>query len=130
MAKLTVEEERLSESYILYELMRRVLEKDLVKMNQSPLKLKGPYIHLVEHTLQDLSKELFETKARMKHLNIKVELNDYDDTFSEYTIFYRGYALTAKYLNAHLKNQVAETIESWFLHRKNDGQTKRDSSIH
>ncbi|MBM7094331.1 MULTISPECIES: hypothetical protein [Alteribacter] len=118
MAKLTVEEERLSESFILYELMRRVLENDLVKMNQAPVKLKTPYIHLVEQTLRDLSRELHETKRHMKRLNLKVELNSHDNTFSEYTIFYRGYALTAKYLNAHLKNQVSEKIEAWFLHRR------------
>ncbi|WP_096435249.1 hypothetical protein [Alteribacter populi] len=117
MAKLTVEEERLSESFILYELMRRVLEKDLVKMAQAPVKLKDPYIHLVEQTLRDLSKKLHDTKAQMKRLNIKVELNEHDETFSEYTIFFRGYASTAKYLNVHLRNQVAKQIEAWFLHR-------------
>ncbi|PIB61091.1 hypothetical protein AOA62_24455, partial [Pseudomonas sp. 2995-3] len=61
MAKLTAEEEHITESYILFELARKVLEKDLARMNQAPLKLKDPYIHLVEKTLQQLSKDLYTT---------------------------------------------------------------------
>ncbi|MBU9721396.1 MULTISPECIES: hypothetical protein [Bacillaceae] len=114
MAKLTAEEEHITESYILFELTRKVLEKDLSRMNQAPLKLKDPYIHLVEKTLQQLSKDLYTTKAKMKQLGLKVQLNDHDDTFSEYSIFFRGYVLTAKYLNAHLRNQVSHQIEGLF----------------
>lgn len=114
MAKLTKEEERLSESYILFELARKVLERDLSQMDHSPMKLKDPYIRLLEQTLCNLSKELHTIKAAMRKLGLKVQLNEHDDTFSEYTIFYRGYVLTAKYLNAHLKNQVSQHIAQWF----------------
>ncbi|MDQ0255827.1 hypothetical protein J2S74_003209 [Evansella vedderi] len=120
MAKLTVEEERLSESYILFELARKVLEKDLSKIAQSPMKLKDPYIRLLEQTLGHLSKELYSIKANMKKLGLKVQLNEHDDTFSEYTIFFRGYVLTAKYLNAHLKNQVSQQIAKLFTGAKAD----------
>ncbi|UCZ51571.1 hypothetical protein LGQ02_11890 [Bacillus shivajii] len=120
MAKLTVEEEQLSESYILCELARKVLEKDLKRLEQAPLKLKDPYVHLLEHTLQQLSKDLYTTKAKMKKLGIKVQLNDHDETFSEYTIFFRGYVLTAKYLNAHLKNRVSDQIAHLFTPSKNE----------
>ncbi|WP_096188950.1 hypothetical protein [Evansella halocellulosilytica] len=122
MAKLTVEEERLSESYILSELARKVLEKDLKKLEEAPLKLKDPYFHLLEHTLHELSKELYKTKSKMKQMGIKVQLNDHDETFSEYTIFFRGYVLTAKYLNAHLKNQVSDQIARLFTPSKNEGR--------
>ncbi|MBU9714815.1 hypothetical protein [Evansella tamaricis] len=114
MAKLTVEEENITESYILFELARKVLEKDLAKMNHAPMKLKDPYIHLLERTLHQLSKNLRTTKTKMKELGLKVQLNDHDETFSEYTIFFRGYVVTAKYLNAHLKNQVSQQIEGLF----------------
>ncbi|TMW73348.1 hypothetical protein [Alteribacter natronophilus] len=115
MARLTVEEERLSETCILYELSRKVLENDLARMEEAPLKLKDPYIRLLERTIHMIGRELSLTKMRMKKIGLKVELNSRDDTFSEYTIFFRGYAMTAKYMNAHLKNQVAETIESCFF---------------
>ncbi|MFA9559606.1 hypothetical protein ACERII_20040 [Evansella sp. AB-rgal1] len=114
MAKLTPEEESLSESYILFELARKVLEKDLTKIDQSPMKLKDPYIRLLERSLQEISKELYTTKAKMKNIGLKIQLNEHDDTFSEYTIFFRGYVLTAKYLNAHLKNQVSHRIATIF----------------
>ncbi|PYZ98157.1 hypothetical protein CR205_06055 [Alteribacter lacisalsi] len=115
MARLTVEEERLSETYILYELARKVLESDLVRIQEAPVKLKTPYIHLLEQTIRLLGKELHFTKVQMKKLGLKVEFNSKDETFSEYTIFFRGYALTAKYMNAHLKNKVADTIEAGFF---------------
>ena len=114
MAKLTAEEEHITESYILFELARKVLEKDLAKISQSPLKLKDPYIRLLDQTIYQLSKELYSVKAKMKNLGLKVQLNKHDETFSEYTIFFRGYVLTAKYLNAHLKNQVSTRIVQLF----------------
>ncbi|SDZ59019.1 hypothetical protein SAMN05421736_11982 [Evansella caseinilytica] len=122
MAKLTVEEEHLSESYILLELARKVLEKDLAKINQSPLKLKDPYIRLLEKTLHHISKELYSIKVSMRSLGLKVQLNNHDDTFSEYTIFFRGYVLTAKYLNAHLKTLVSKQISGLFTQGGNEAR--------
>lgn len=126
MAKLTAEEERLSESYILFELARKVLERDLSQIDHSPMKLKDPYIHLLEQTLRNLSKELHSIKATMRKHGLKVQLNEHDETFSEYTIFYRGYVLTAKYLNAHLKNQVSQHIAKWFTGTRENHQHKEE----
>ncbi|WP_416150645.1 hypothetical protein ACM26V_06645 [Salipaludibacillus sp. HK11] len=120
MAKLTVEEEQLVESYILLEMARKVLERDLAHINQAPLKLKEPYIHLLEMTLHRLSRKLYVTKFTMKQLGLKIQLNAYDKTFSEYTIFFRGYILTAKYLNTHLRNQVSKQIEDLFTYGKKE----------
>ncbi|WP_078595754.1 hypothetical protein [Evansella clarkii] len=114
MAKLTAEEEYITESYILSELARKVLERDLAAISKSPMKLKDPYIRLLEQNISRLSKELFSVKAKMKEYGLKVQLNSKDDTFSEYTIFFRGYVLTAKYLNVHLKNQVSKRIVRLF----------------
>ncbi|UTR10706.1 hypothetical protein MM300_23140 [Evansella sp. LMS18] len=114
MAKLTAEEEYITESYILSELARKVLERDLAAISKSPMKLKDPYIRLLEQNISRLSKELFSVKAKMKEYGLKVQLNSKDDTFSEYTIFFRGYVLTAKYLNVHLKNQVSKQIVRLF----------------
>jgi len=115
MAKLTAEEEQLTESYILLEMARKVLEIDLARMDRAPLKLKDPYIRLLEVTLNHLSRQLYVTKFTMKQLGLKIQLNSHDKTFSEYTIFSRGYVLTAKYLNVHLKNQVSRQIEDLFV---------------
>lgn len=120
MARLTAEEEQLTESYILLEMARKVLEIDLARMDQAPLKLKDPYIRLLEVTLHHLSRQLYVTKFTMKQLGLKIQLDKYDKTFSEYTIFFRGYILTAKYLNVHLKNQVSRQIEDLFIQGKKE----------
>lgn len=120
MARLTAEEEKLTESYILLEMARKVLEIDLARMDQAPLKLKDPYIRLLEVTLHHLSRQLYVTKFTMKQLGLKIQLDKYDKTFSEYTIFFRGYILTAKYLNVHLKNQVSRQIEDLFIQGKKE----------
>lgn len=122
MAKLTAEEEHLSESYILYELARKVLERDLNRINEAPVKLKDPYIRLLHASLHHLSKQLYVTKKKMRQLGMKIQLNEQDDTFSEYTIFFRGYVLTVKYLNAHLKNQVSERIAYLFTGKNEEKQ--------
>lgn len=118
MAILTAEEEHMTESYILLEMARKVLEKDLAHMDHAPIKLKDPYIRLLEVTLYHLSKDLYKTKSKMKNLGIKIHLNTYDSSYSEYTIFIRGYVLSAKYLNTNLKSKVSHLIESMFTEQK------------
>jgi hypothetical protein len=120
MAKLTGEEEQLTESSILLEMARKVLEIDLARMDQTPLKLKDPYIRLLEVTLYRLSRQLYVTRFTMKQLDLKIQLIKSDKTFSEYMIFFRGYVLTVKYLNAHLKNQVSRKIEDLFIQGKKE----------
>ncbi|UTR14940.1 hypothetical protein MM221_20800 [Salipaludibacillus sp. LMS25] len=114
MSKLTEEEENLTEYYILLEMARKVLERDLERLDQAPLKLKDPYIHLLELSLHKLSLQFYKTKKNMKKIGLKVHLTHVDQTFSEYKIFSRGYVLSTKYLNAHLKNQVSRQIEDLF----------------
>ncbi|MGJ9381608.1 hypothetical protein CR203_03890 [Salipaludibacillus neizhouensis] len=122
MARLTAEEEHITESYILLEMARKVLEKDLAHIGQAPIKLKDPYIRLLEVTLHRLSKELYTIKMSMKTHGLKIQLNNHDENFSEYIIFFHGYVLTAKYLNTHLKNKVSHQIENLFTQNKQESQ--------
>ncbi|MCR6110959.1 hypothetical protein HXA35_11495 [Bacillus sp. A301a_S52] len=125
MSKLTEAEEHLIESYILFEMARKVLEKDLERLDQAPLKLKEPYIRLLELSLHKLSLQFYKTKKDMKKIGLKVHLTHVDRTFSAYKIYSRGYVLNAKYLNAHLKNQVSRQIEGLF----NLGSEDRSTSL-
>ena len=115
MPKLSSEEEHLVESLIFLEMTRKVLEKDLGGLEQAPLKIKEPYVHLLESALFTLSRRLHRTKWKMKQAGITVHPHQCDETFSEYNIFFRGYVVTAKYLNTDLRDRVSQNIEQIFL---------------
>ncbi|MBB5174493.1 hypothetical protein [Texcoconibacillus texcoconensis] len=127
MSRLSKKEEQLSETYILTELTRSVLERDLKAFQQAPVKLKQPYIALLEKTLNTISKESFKLKEQMRDLNLNVSKQQSDDTFTEYMIFCRGYVLTAKYMNTHLRNQVADYISRYFTSQDMEGNHTQSS---
>lgn len=114
LASLSREEEQIVESFIFLDITRKVLEKDLSRLEHAPLKIKEPYIHLIEAALERLSTHMYRTKWEMKQAGLRVQLQRMDSTFSEYSIFFRGYVVTAKYLNPHLRNQVSRKMEQLF----------------
>ncbi|WP_093072269.1 hypothetical protein [Salisediminibacterium halotolerans] len=114
VAVLSREEEQIVESFIFLDIARKVLEKDLSRLQHAPLKIKEPYIRLIEAALEKLSTHMYRTKWEMKQADLQVQLQRMDSTFSEYSIFFRGYVVTAKYLNPHLRNQVSRMIEQLF----------------
>lgn len=124
MKPLKKAEERLIERYILLTLCRQVLERDLKAFNQSSIRMKDPYVHLIEFALTALSKELHKIKAEQRQIKMTIRRASVSDTFSEYVIYFQGYTYSMTYMNVHLKYQVQDCIEDLF------GHFKHASSVH
>ncbi|MGO4888000.1 hypothetical protein ACJ2A9_09600 [Anaerobacillus sp. MEB173] len=112
---LSHEESLLIEKSIVLPLVRTVLEKDLKTIQNSPFKIKGPYIQLVDQALLMLSKESRSIKQETFKRGIKVVKGLNDGTFSRYEYFNRGYHGELNYLNAELRNKTTRMIEKYFL---------------
>ncbi|ADH99392.1 hypothetical protein [Salisediminibacterium selenitireducens] len=118
MKPLNKAEELLIEHYILLTLCRQVLERDLKAFSQSSIRMKDPYVHLIEFALTALSKDLYKIKGEQQQKKMTIHRASVSDTFSEYVIHYQGYTYTMTYKNVHLKYQVQDCIEDLFGHFK------------
>ncbi|AOM83056.1 hypothetical protein [Salisediminibacterium beveridgei] len=114
MKPLKQKEEILIERYILLTVSRQILERDLSAFRQAPIRLKDPYLHLIEFSITTLSKELRHIKSELQKQKMTIHRESVNDSFSEYVIYYQGYTYTMTYLNVHLKHQVQDFIEEVF----------------
>ncbi|MDQ0273481.1 hypothetical protein [Cytobacillus purgationiresistens] len=119
MTKIPDTDRDLIEQAMYLPMLIIVLEKDKNIIEKSPFKLKGPYINLIEKTLQDVRKELRDVKNRMRSSNIKVQETKRDKDFTTFTFFYKGYEEDHNYFNPRLRNKVNELLEYYLYKRYN-----------
>jgi hypothetical protein len=78
-------EEELIFEHIHLDYLISTLESDLKSIESAPIKIKEPYILLVEETLKKVRSDLKAVKEKMKELDIKVfSQRRVDDMFVEY----------------------------------------------
>jgi hypothetical protein len=107
-------EEELISEYIHLDFLIETLESDLKAIDQVPLKLKTPYVLLIEETLKKVRSDLKNVKAKMKEFNIKVfPQRRVDDMFVEYHYFAHGYSGTMKYWDAALRFASSKRLNKY-----------------
>jgi hypothetical protein len=102
-ASISEFEEQLISEYIHLDFLIEILESDLNTLKQVPLKIKEPYLLIIEATLKKVRTELRIVKAKMRELKIKVfSKRRLDDMFIEYQYTAHGYHGSNKYWDAAL----------------------------
>jgi hypothetical protein len=111
MTRMTEEDRDIIEKAIYLPMVLIVLNKDLVVVNQSPFKLKKPYLSHIEKTMKAVQSELSQVKQYMKKNNLKVYELKRDEAFTMYTFLYKGYEEHHNYFNPRIRNKVEELLE-------------------
>jgi hypothetical protein len=108
-------EEELIYEYIHLDYLISTLESDLKSIESAPIKIKEPYILLVEETLKKVRSDLKAVKEKMKELDIKVfSQRRVDEMFVEYPYFAHGYSGTMKYWDAALRFASTKRLKQYF----------------
>ncbi|MEW9051372.1 MAG: hypothetical protein AB2392_09470 [Neobacillus sp.] len=115
MTRIPDEDRNLMEKAIYLPMVLIILNRDLSIIEKSPLKLKRPYLELVEETMKVIQKELAEVKQYMKKHNLKVMETKRDDSFTMYLFLYKGYEEEHNYFNPRIRNKVQELMEFYLL---------------
>jgi hypothetical protein len=109
-------EEELISEYIHLSFLIETLESDLKTIDLVPLKLKTPYVLLIEEKLKKVRSDLKTVKAKMKEFNIKIfPQRRVDDMFVEYPYFARGYHGVHRYWDAALRFAGIKRLEKYFM---------------
>lgn len=126
MTRIPEEDRDIMEQAIYLPMVLTILNRDLTVIQNSPFKLKKPYLLLVEETLKVIQKELSEVKRYMSRNRLKVEEIHRDEAFTMFLFLFKGYEEQHNYFNPRIRNKVQELLEHYLLHRYNLG-TKQNT---
>ncbi|MEK5108606.1 hypothetical protein MHI57_18190 [Cytobacillus sp. FSL K6-0129] len=87
-----------------------ILERDLQVIENSPFKIKQPYITLMENTIKKVQSDLKEVKQKMKKGNMRVKQIGHDESFTMYEFQYKGYDEQHNYFNPRIRNKCEELL--------------------
>ncbi|MEK3989164.1 MULTISPECIES: hypothetical protein [Robertmurraya] len=120
MTRIPPEERNMIEQAIYLPMVLTVLNRDIQSINKSTIKLKEPYLHLIEETMKIVQKELSEIKRYMSKNKMKVYQSNHDEAFTMFTFLYKGYEEHHNYFNPRIRNKVQELLEYYLFKRENN----------
>lgn len=118
MTKIPEEDRNIMEKAIYLPMVLTILNRDLVIIDQSPFKLKRPYLELIEETMRVIQKELAEVKKYMTMNKLKVAETRRDDAFTMYMFLYKGYEEYHNYFNPRIRNKVQELMKNYLAKKQ------------
>jgi hypothetical protein len=120
MTRIPTEERNIMEKAIYLPMVLTVLARDLQVVKASPLKLKQPYILLIDETMKQVQAELKHASHYMRTHQLKVEETKRDESFTSFLFLYKGYEEYHNYFNPRIRNKVQELLEYYFLKQWTD----------
>ncbi|MGD6855485.1 hypothetical protein ACQCVO_10465 [Bacillus infantis] len=117
MTRIPEGDRNIMEQAIYLPMVLVVLNRDIGVINNSPFKLKKPYLNLIEDTMKFIQAELAGVKRYMKDNRLQVQEIKRDDAFTMFMFLYKGYEEHHNYFNPRIRNRVQELMEYYLFKR-------------
>ena len=124
MTRIPLEDRNMIEQAIYLPMVLTVLNRDIQSVSTSTIKLKEPYLHLIEETMKVVQKELSEIKRYMSKNKMKVYQSNQDEAFTMFTFLYKGYEEHHNYFNPRIRNKVQELLEYYLFKQREQKKTE------
>ncbi|GAA0314263.1 hypothetical protein GCM10008967_00970 [Bacillus carboniphilus] len=115
MTKISENDRDQLELAIYLPMVLTVLDRDLIAIQKSSIKLKRPYEEFVEEVMKRVQLDLREVKKYLRQENMSVQETNRDESFTTFLFLYKGYEEYHNYFNPRIRNKVQELITSYFL---------------
>ncbi|WP_042455184.1 hypothetical protein [Neobacillus dielmonensis] len=115
MTRIPEHDRDIMEKAIYLPMVLTILNRDLNVIENSPFKLKKPYMDLIEAVMKEIQSELFQVKQYMKNNQLRVIETKRDEAFTMYMFFYKGYEENHNYFNPRIRNKVLELMQRYLL---------------
>ncbi|NMH73660.1 hypothetical protein HF078_11280 [Bacillus sp. RO2] len=115
MTRLSKEQINLFEQAIYLPLLLIVLERDTSVIKDSGIKLKEPYLTLIDQVMRKIQLQLKQIKADMKEQHMKLHKLKQDESFTMYAFLFNGYEEHHNYFNPRIRNKVNELLMQYIL---------------
>ncbi|MDF2608107.1 MAG: hypothetical protein K0S34_2303 [Bacillales bacterium] len=120
MSRLTTEDWSIIEDGIFLPMVSIILHQDIRIIEESPHKLKKPYINLLEMSLKKVQSDIAITKRKMRGKQLKIIQKYKDEHFTTYTFVVSGYEEVHKYFNPVIKNKVQDKLAIYLANTSDD----------
>ncbi|WP_078381510.1 hypothetical protein [Sutcliffiella halmapala] len=110
MTRLSKEQIQLFEQAIYLPLLLIVLEKDTSIISKSTIKLKEPYLMLIDEVMKSVQLQLKQVKLNMKQQKMKLHKLSQDESFTMYSFLFNGYEEQHNYFNPRIRNKVNDML--------------------
>ncbi|MFP7444551.1 hypothetical protein SFC50_12770 [Bacillus infantis] len=117
MTRIPEDDRNIMEQAIYLPMVLVVLNRDIDVINNSPFKLKKPYLNLIEDTMKFIQTELAGVKRYMKDNRLQVQEIKRDEAFTMFMFLYKGYEEHHNYFNPRIRNRVQELMEYYLFKR-------------
>ncbi|MCM3667416.1 hypothetical protein M3181_00190 [Mesobacillus maritimus] len=117
MTRISKQDRDILEQAIYLPMVLTILDRDIQIIENSSLKLKKPYLELIEETMRAIQLKLANVKRYMKQHSLKVEKLKQDEAFTMYLFLYKGYEEQHNYFNPRIRNKVQELMTDYLLKR-------------
>ncbi|WP_226682608.1 hypothetical protein [Sutcliffiella horikoshii] len=115
MTRLSKEQINLFEQAIYLPLLLIVLERDTSIIKDSGIKLKEPYLTLIDQVMRKIQLQLKQIKTDMKQQQMKLHKLKQDESFTMYAFLFNGYEEHHNYFNPRIRNKVNELLMQYIL---------------
>ncbi|MGG0667798.1 hypothetical protein ABE073_04630 [Lederbergia citrisecunda] len=115
------------ENAIYLPMLLQLLSRDKEIIEKSPIKLKQPYLDMIDRAIDNVQKDSKTTSDYLRNNKMKLIKGKTDETFTEFTFLHRGYEDTRRYLNVRLKNQSQELLALYLA--KNALELPKDTEL-
>lgn len=104
------------ENQLYLPMLIKVLEKDIDQINNQPLKLKRPYIKIVESAIEMIHKDLKASEMYLLRNSMKVFKKESSSDSTTYVFQSRGVEDHRKFLNLEIKDKCEELLGAYLVH--------------
>ncbi|MCM3616950.1 hypothetical protein M3936_05055 [Sutcliffiella horikoshii] len=125
MTRLSKEQINLFEQAIYLPLLLIVLERDTTIIKDSNIKLKEPYLTLIDHVMRKIQLQLKQLKSDMKKQQMKLHKLKQDESFTMYAFLFNGYEEHHNYFNPRIRNRVNELLMQYILKVESDTTSEK-----
>ncbi|MGD6780502.1 hypothetical protein [Sutcliffiella horikoshii] len=125
MTRLSKEQINLFEQAIYLPLLLIVLERDTSIIKESGIKLKEPYLTLIDQVMRKIQLQLKQIKADMKQQQMKLHKLKQDESFTMYAFLFNGYEEHHNYFNPRIRNKVNELLMQYILRMEESSTSEK-----
>lgn len=116
MPDIRAEELIYFENQIYLPMLIKVLEKDIDQINNQPLKLKRPYLKIIESAIEMIHNDLKASEMYLLRNSMKVFKRESNGDSTTYVFQSRGVEDHHKFLNVEIKNKCEELLGAYLVH--------------
>ncbi|WP_078548295.1 hypothetical protein [Litchfieldia alkalitelluris] len=120
MTRISEENRNLFEQSIFLPMVLTILNRDLEIFNTAGFKLKKPYIHLIDETMNRVQKDLFLIKQKMKENKMKSVQLERDEAFTLFLFILDGWEEKHNYFNPRIRSEVSRLLEIYLTNPLTD----------